>query len=194
MPSFICIMLARGHIYRCECWLKIEKLKRATYSYSSYTETCGPYRAEQTASQGEVRNSPREAVRIKSNMFNIFLTWARSIKHPIKYMAFSFSRDFRGSRWRRRKKLRRHWFPVRMPCILLDAWLTELSSILTMAAHSEEFDSRSQKYQTCLILSSRPREANCSPKFSRTREETAEQTASWGSFLSSFLTVVFFYH
>ena len=28
-----------------------------------------------------------------------------------------------------------------------------------MAAHSEEFASRGQKYQTCLILSARPREA-----------------------------------
>ena len=56
-----------------------------------------------------------------------------------------------------------------------------------MAAHIEEFVSRGQKYQTCLILSSRPREANFSPQFPRTREETAEQTASRGSLLSSFL-------
>ena len=53
-----------------------------------------------------------------------------------------------------------------------NARLAKLSSILTMAAHSEEFASRGQKYQTCLILSSRPREANFSPKFTRTREET----------------------
>ena len=56
-----------------------------------------------------------------------------------------------------------------------------------MAAHIEKFVSRGQKYQTCLILSSRPREANFSPQFPRTREETAEQTASRGSLLSSFL-------
>ena len=55
--------------------------------------------------------------------------------------------------------------------------------------HCEEFASRGQKYQTCLILSSRPREANFSPKFPRTREETAEQNASRGSLLSSYLTV-----
>ena len=67
-------------------------------------------------------------------------------------------------------------------------WLLDkLSSILTMAANMEEFVSRGQKYQTCLILSSRPREANFSPQFPRTREETAEQTASRGSLLSSFL-------
>ena len=64
---------------------------------------------------------------------------------------------------------------------------TKLSSILTMAAHSEESASRGQKYQTCLILFSRPRETNFSPQFPRTREETAEQTASRGSLLSSFL-------
>ena len=56
-----------------------------------------------------------------------------------------------------------------------------------MAAHIEEFVSRGQKYQTCLILSSRPREANFSLQFPRTREETAEQTALRASFLSSFL-------
>ena len=54
---------------------------------------------------------------------------------------------------------------------------------------SEQFASRGQKYQTCLILSSRPRKANFSPKFSRTREETDEQTASRWSMLSSFITV-----
>ena len=37
----------------------------------------------------------------------------------------------------------------------------------------EEFASLGQKYQACLILSSRPREANSSPKFPCTREETA---------------------
>ena len=56
-----------------------------------------------------------------------------------------------------------------------------------MAAHIEEFVSRGQKYQTCLISSSRPREASFSPQFPRTREATAEQTASPGSLLSSFL-------
>ena len=55
-----------------------------------------------------------------------------------------------------------------------------------MAAHSEEFASRGQKNQTCLILSSRPRKANFSPKFPRTRVEMAGQTASRGSLLSSF--------
>ena len=49
-----------------------------------------------------------------------------------------------------------------------------------MAAHSEEFASRDLKYQTCLILSSRLREANFSPKCPRTREETAEQTVCGG--------------
>ena len=81
------------------------------------------------------------------------------------------------------------WSHVRIPCILLDGWLTELSSILKLAADSEEFASWSQKYQTCLILSSRPREANFSPKLPRTREKTAEHTASRGSLLSSFLTL-----
>ena len=52
---------------------------------------------------------------------------------------------------------------------------------------SEEFALRGQKCQTCLILSSRPREVNFSPQFLRTREETAEQTASRGSLLSSLL-------
>ena len=56
-----------------------------------------------------------------------------------------------------------------------------------MGAHSEEFASRGQKYQTCLILSSRPREANFLQQFPRTLEETAGQTASRGSLLSSFL-------
>ena len=51
---------------------------------------------------------------------------------------------------------------------------TKLSSILTMAAHIEEFVSRGQKYQTCLILSSRPWEANFSSQFPHTREETAQ--------------------
>ena len=64
---------------------------------------------------------------------------------------------------------------------------TKLSSILTIAAHSEECALRGQKYQTCLILSSRPGAANFPPQFPRTREETAEQTALRGSFLSSFL-------
>ena len=59
-----------------------------------------------------------------------------------------------------------------------------------MAAHSEDISSRGQKYQTCLILSSLPHEANFSPQFPHTRdEETAEQTASLGSLLSSYLTV-----
>ena len=58
-----------------------------------------------------------------------------------------------------------------------------------MAAHNEEFASRGEKYQTCLILSSRSREANFSPKVPHTREEMAEQTASRDSLLSSFLTV-----
>ena len=56
-----------------------------------------------------------------------------------------------------------------------------------MAAHIEEFVSRGQKYQTSLILSLRPRETNFSPQFPRTREETADQTSSRGSLLSSFL-------
>ena len=49
---------------------------------------------------------------------------------------------------------------------------------------SKQFASRGQKYQTCLILSSRPRKANFSPKFSRKHEETDEQTASRWSMLS----------
>ena len=57
------------------------------------------------------------------------------------------------------------------------------------AAHSEEFASRGKKYQTSFILSSRPREANFPPKIRRTREETAELTASRGILLSSFLHV-----
>ena len=54
----------------------------------------------------------------------------------------------------------------------------KINSILTMAAHNEKFASRGEKYQTCLTFSSRPREANFSLKVPRTREETAEQTAS----------------
>ena len=50
------------------------------------------------------------------------------------------------------EETRRHWWHMRMPCILLDAWLTKLSSILTMAAHSEEFALLVQNYQTCLVL------------------------------------------
>ena len=78
-----------------------------------------------------------------------------------------------------------------VPCVLwpVTCDLRFVPAAATMAAHSEEFASRGQKYQTCLILSSWPREANFSPKFPCTREETAEQTASRGSFLSSFLTV-----
>ena len=64
-----------------------------------------------------------------------------------------------------------HWSQARMPSILSHAWLTELNLILTMAAHSEEFASLAQKYQTCLILSSRPPEANSSPKFPCSREK-----------------------
>ena len=58
-----------------------------------------------------------------------------------------------------------------------------------IAAHSEEFASRGKKYQTGLIFSSRPREANFSPKIRRTREETAELPASRGILLSSLLHV-----
>ena len=50
-----------------------------------------------------------------------------------------------------------------------------------IAAHSEEFASRGKKYQTSLTFSSRPREANFSPKICRTREEMAELTASRGA-------------
>ena len=44
------------------------------------------------------------------------------------------------------------------------------------------------KYPTCLIFEISPREANFSPKLHRTREETAELSASRGILLSSFLT------
>ena len=73
--------------------------------------------------------------------------------------------------------------------ILLDDRLAWLSQILMFAAHSKEFASRGKKYQTSLIFSSRPREANFSPKIRRTREETAELTASRGILLSSLLHV-----
>ena len=73
--------------------------------------------------------------------------------------------------------------------ILLDDRLAWLSQILMIAAHSEEFASRGKKYQTSFIFSSRTREANFSPKIRRTREETAELTASRGILLSSFLHV-----
>ena len=63
------------------------------------------------------------------------------------------------------------------------------SSIFTIAVHSEELASRGLKYQTYLISSSRFSEANFSLQFPRKREETAEQTATRGSLLSSFLTV-----
>ena len=72
--------------------------------------------------------------------------------------------------------------------IVLDDPLIGLSRILTVAANDEEFALQGKKYQTCWIFSSRLREANFSPKFRRTREETAEQTVSRGTLLSSFLT------
>ena len=43
-------------------------------------------------------------------------------------------------------------------------------------------------FPTCLIFEISPREANFSPKLHRTREETAELSASRGILLSSFLT------
>ena len=52
--------------------------------------------------------------------------------------------------------------------------------------HSGESASRGQKYQTWLILFSRPRRANFAAQFPRKREETAEETASRSSLLSSF--------
>ena len=73
--------------------------------------------------------------------------------------------------------------------ILLDDRLIWLSQILMIAAHSEEFASREKKYQTSLIFSSRPREANFSTKIRRTRDETAEFTVSRGILVSSFLHV-----
>ena len=148
------------------------------------------------------RNSPREVVSIKSNMFDIFglarqiprcvrpsweSSWAWSIKHPIKIHSI-----LTWLQWRRKFFLRHHLEPLESrEYAMYFYWMfdqtTELSSILTMAAHSEESTSWGQKYKTCLILSSRPREAPFPPQFPRTREETAEQTASRGSLLSSFL-------
>ena len=71
--------------------------------------------------------------------------------------------------------------------ILLNDRFIRLSQILTIAVNDEEFASQGRKYQTCWIFSSRPCEANFSPKLCRTQGETAELTASQGILLSSFL-------
>ena len=56
--------------------------------------------------------------------------------------------------------------------------------MLTSSAHDEKLASRGKNYQTRQIFVSRPREAKFSPKFCRTRAETAEQTDSRGKELS----------
>ena len=67
---------------------------------------------------------------------------------------------------------------------LLDAWLTKLSSILTIAAHSEEFTSQGHvlfyPHGLARQISHQDLPTHC--------EEMAEQTASRGGLLSSFLT------
>ena len=62
---------------------------------------------------------------------------------------------------------------------LLDAWSSTRFSrwLHTMTNLPRE----AKKYQTCLIFSSQPREANFSPKVPRTCEETAEQTDAFCS-------------
>ena len=59
--------------------------------------------------------------------------------------------------------------------------IDEFSSARFSAASDEEFAWQYKGCETYLIFSSRPREANFSPKFCCTREETAERTASQGS-------------
>ena len=71
--------------------------------------------------------------------------------------------------------------------ISLANWLIWLSPIHTFTAHGEESAFRGQKYQTWPIFSSLPCVAKLSRlKLRRTREETAEQTALPGNFLSCF--------
>ena len=132
-----------------------------------------------------VRNSPREAVRIKSNMFDIFCL-ARQIPQCVRPSWESswawFYQAANKNTWHTHVTPAVHdgvggrnsdVTEVTWEChvFLLDASLTKLNSILTMAAHNEEFASRGEKYQTCLIFSSRPREANFSRKVPRTRWE-----------------------
>ena len=68
--------------------------------------------------------------------------------------------------------------------ILLATIVIWLSKMLTSSAHDEKLASRGKNYQTRQIFVSRPREAKFSPKFCRTRAETAEQTVSRGKELS----------
>ena len=101
----------------------------------------------------------------------------------------AFSRDFSDVRISSFDTILNRWSHVSMPCIFVGCLIKPSSARFSrsMAAHNEEFALQGEKYQTCLILSSRPREVNFSPQFPRTCEETAEQTASRGSLLSSFL-------
>ena len=95
-----------------------------------------------------------------------------------------------------------HWLHYRPPSwsssscvtwvnhtILLDDRWAWLSQVLMIATHNKEFASWGKRYQTSLIFSSRPLEANFSPKICRTHEEAAELIASRGILLSSFLHV-----
>ena len=165
-----------------------------------------------------VRNLPHEAVSIKSNMFDIF-GLARQIPQCVRPSWESSWPWFNQAS--NKNTSHTHVTPavqdgvggrnsdvteVTWECrvFLLDASLTKLNSILTMAAHNEELASRGEKYQTCLIffltgsrgqfltkssphtvrkrLSKPPREAVCSglssPCAAGYREDPSEQTAS----------------
>ena len=148
-----------------------------------------------------VRNSPREAVRIKSNMFDIF-GLARQIPHCVRPSWESswawFDQASNKNTWHTHVTPAiqdgvegRNSDVTKVTCechaFLLDAWLTKLNSILTMAAHNEEFASRGenikhvwfyphglarrishQKFSAHVRkrLSKPPREAVCSALFS----------------------------
>ena len=102
----------------------------------------------------------------------------------------AYSRDSSGSGWCRRKKFRRHWSHVRMPCIFIGCFIDQA-----------QLDSHDGRTQWGIF----PREAKniehvwffphglarpiSHQKFPAHGEKTAEQTASRGSLLSSFLTV-----
>ena len=122
----------------------------------------GEERAEQTASRGGllsrfltvcgellVRNSPREAVRKKSNMFDIFRlarqiphcvrpswesSWAWPMKHPIKIHGI-----LTWLQWRRNffsDTILNRWSHVSMPCIFIGCLIKPSSARFSRWPHT----------------------------------------------------------
>ena len=87
----------------------------------------------------------------------------------------------------KQRQVKLYWF--RSLCFNVPVYLVIVCCKRPIAANDEEFALRGKKkYQTSLIFYSRTRDAKFSPKFRRTRKETAKQIASRSILFSSFLT------